>query len=58
MLHIKSGFDWPAVSEKLFKLYGDKNEYCPCVEADEPLGQLFSKSLIFTAHFLHEFPFK
>ena len=38
MLHIKFGFDWPAVlKEKVFEYYGNMHAYCPGVGADEPL---------------------
>ena len=61
MLHIKFGFDCLAVSEeKMFEYYGDIHVYCPGVGAYEPLGSIFSESLIFspTAHFLQDFHFK
>ena len=39
MLHIKFGFDWPAVSEKkMFEYYGHIHVYSPGAGADNPLG--------------------
>ena len=44
----------------MFEYYGSMEVYCPAVGADEPLGQLFSESLIFspTVHFLQDFQLK
>ena len=42
MLHIKFGFDWPAVSEeKMFQYYGHIHVYSPEAGADNPLGQKY-----------------
>ena len=61
MLHVNFGFDWPSgFRGEMFESYGDIHVYCPEEEAYEPLGSLFSESLIFspTAHFLQDFLFK
>ena len=44
----------------MFEYYGDIHFYCPGVGAYEPLGPIFSDSLIFSpiAHFLQDFHFK
>ena len=38
MLHIKFGFDWPSVSEKMFEYYGHIHVYSTGAGADNPLG--------------------
>ena len=38
MLHIKFGFDWPIVSEMMFKYYGYIHVYSPKAGADNTLG--------------------
>ena len=61
MLHIKFGFIGQVVSEeKMFEYYGNIYVYCPGVEAYEPLGPIFSESLMFspTTHFLQDFHLK
>ena len=44
----------------MFEYYGNIHVYCPGVGAYEPLGPLFSESLIFshTTHFLQDFHLK
>ena len=38
MLHIKFGFEFSAVSEKMFEYYGHIYVYSPGEGADNPLG--------------------
>ena len=60
MLAIKLGFDWPAVSEKIFEYFCNIHVYCPGVGADQPMGsKSFSELPTFSpfAHFLQDLPF-
>ena len=46
MLHMKFGFDWPAVSEKkVFEYYGHIHVYSPGAGADNPQGLKFSSNI-------------
>ena len=51
MLLIKFGFDWAAVSEKIFEYYGNLHVYSPKVGADQ-LVPLSKASKLQTEHLI------
>ena len=56
MLHIKFGFDWLSVSEKMFEYYGHTHVYSPGAGADNPLGPKYFHNHKSSVHLL--FPSK
>ena len=52
MLHIKFGFDWPAVLEKMFEYFGHIHVYSPGAGTDNPVGLKYYHKYKSSVHLL------